>query len=281
MGSERSLLTMLISGIVLLQVYNVWCTVIPFREDTEMTKFAAVSILPEIEEEEFLENSRTLDQDGAHVLPTSRAADRFKFRTSRSPEGSEAVQFPDGVEAEPLEASETPVAVSAVGVASASEPAATATQQAGEAEESLQAAETHRDGAKASSADAVAPAPVAAHGSGGSLRAGGGSSSSSGGGGSGLPFSGLIPQGLPSVPGLSLGGGGNAGGAGAVQQNVPTLFLGSFQLMRMPMPSASDLVSMMQAGASLFQGAPNLFQGAPNLFQGLPSLPGLPGGSSA
>ncbi|XP_046981284.1 uncharacterized protein LOC124550606 [Schistocerca americana] len=276
MGSERSLLTMLISGIVLLQVSNVWCTVIPFREDTEMPKFAAVSILPEIEEEEFLENSRTLDQDGAHVLPTSRAADRFKFRTSRSPEGSEAVQFPDGVEAEPLETSETPVAASAVGVASASEPAATATQQAGEAEESLQAAETHRDGAEASSADAVAPAPVAAHGSGGSLRAGGGSSS-------GLPFSGLIPQGLPSVPGLSLGGGGNAGGAGAgaVQQNVPTLFLGSFQLMRMPMPSASDLVSMMQAGASLFQGAPNLFQGAPNLFQGLPSLPGLPGGSSA
>ncbi|XP_049775594.1 uncharacterized protein LOC126162857 [Schistocerca cancellata] len=273
MGSERSLLTMLISGIVLLQVSYIWCTVIPFREDTEIPKFAAVSILPEIEEEEFLENSRTLDQDGAHVLPTSRAADRFKFRASRSPEGSEAVQFPDGVEAEPLEASETPVAASAVGVASASEPAATATQQAGETEESLQAAETHRDGAKASSADAVAPAPAAAQGSGGSLRAGGG--------GSGLPFSGLIPQGLPSVPGLSLGGGGNAGGAGAVQQNVPTLFLGSFQLMRMPMPSASDLVSMMQAGASLFQGVPNLFQGAPNLFQGLPSLPALPGGSSA
>ncbi|XP_049848234.1 putative lysozyme-like protein [Schistocerca gregaria] len=279
MGSERSLLTVLISGIVLLQVSCVWCNVIPFREDTEMPKFAAVSILPEIEEEEFLENSRTLDQDGAHVLPRSRVGDSFKFRTSRSPEGSEAVHFPDGVEAEPLEASEIPVAVSAVDVASASEPTATATQQAGEAEESLQAAETHRDGAKASSADAAAPAPAATHGSGGSLRAGGGSSS--GGGGSGLPFSGLIPQGLPSLPGLSLGGGGNAGGAGAVQQNVPTLFLGSFQLMRMPMPSASDVVSMMQAGASLFQGAPNLFQGAPNLFQGLPSLPGLPGGSSA
>lgn len=115
----------------------------------------------------------------------------------------------------------------------------------------------------------------------------GGAVKAEGGGGllSGLQsgVSSLVPSGapsVPSIPGISSipGLGGLQEGAGSVSR--PELILGSFQVVRMPMPSPVEMLNMMQTVLPAMQAALPGLQGALPAVQSIPSLIGGGGGAA-